>query len=127
MESATAKVVPCGSACVRGNAVTSTGADGMRKDLPPAAAVMGDQGYDSNKIRRMLLQQGITPCITPRRRRKKPVHYSKRLDRKGHKIETLFSRLKDWRRSCNPLRPAAPPSSILPSSWLPLASSGDKA
>ncbi len=27
---------------------------------------------------------------------KKPVHYSKRLDRKGHKIETLFSSLKDW-------------------------------
>ncbi len=26
------------------------------------------------------------------------MHYSKRLDRKGHTIETLFSRLKDWRR-----------------------------
>ncbi len=41
----------------------------------------------------MLSQQGIPPrhCC------KKPVHYSKRLDRKGHKIETLFSRQKDWR------------------------------
>ncbi len=58
---------------------------------------MGDKGYDSDKIRKMLSQQGIPPCIPPRRCRKKPVHYSKRLDRKGHKIETLFSRQKDWR------------------------------
>ena len=75
-----------------------TGADVVLKDLPPAATVMGDQGYDRDKIRKMLSQQGITPCIPPRRCRKKPVHYSKRLDRKGHKIETLFSRQKDWRR-----------------------------
>ncbi len=46
----------------------------------------------------MLVRQGITPCIPPRHCRKKPVHYSKRLDRKGHTIETLFSRLKDGRR-----------------------------
>ncbi len=59
--------------------------------------MIGDQGYDSDKIRKMLAQQGIPPCITPRPRRKKPVHYSKRLDRKRHKIETLFSQLKDWR------------------------------
>ena len=71
-----------------------TGADVVLKDLPPAATVMGDQGYDRDKIRKMLSQQGIPP----RRCRKKPVHYSKRLDRKGHKIETLFSRQKDWRR-----------------------------
>ncbi len=65
----------------------------MLKDLPPAATVMGDQGYDSDKIRKMLAQKGIPP----RRCRKKPVHYSKRLYRKGHKIENLFSRLEDWR------------------------------
>ncbi len=29
---------------------------------------------------------------------KKPVHDHKKLDRRHHKIETLFSRLKDWRR-----------------------------
>ena len=75
-----------------------TGADVVLKDLPPAATVMGDQGYDRDKIRKMLSQQGIPPCIPPRRCRKKPVHYSKRLDRKGHKIETLFSRQKGWRR-----------------------------
>ena len=50
----------------------------------------------------MLVWQGITPCITPRRCRKKPVHYSKRLDRKHHKIETLFSRQKDGRPIATP-------------------------
>ncbi len=68
------------------------------KDLPPVATVIEDQGYDRDKIRKMLSQQGILPCIQPRRCRKKPVHYSKRLDRKGHKIENLFSQQKDWRR-----------------------------
>ncbi len=75
-----------------------TGADVVLKDLPPAATVMGDQGYDRDKIRKMLVQQGIMPCIPPRRCRKKPGHYSKRLDRKRHKIENLFSRQKGWRR-----------------------------
>ncbi len=72
-----------------------TGADVLRKDLPPAATVIGDQGNDRDKIRKMLSQHGILPCIPPRRCRKKPVRYSKRLDRKRHKIETLFSRQKD--------------------------------
>ena len=81
----------------KGQCSDFTGADVLRKDLPLAATVIGDQGYDRDKIRKMLSQQGIPPCIPPRRCRKKPVHYSKRLDRKGHKIETLFSRQKDWR------------------------------
>ena len=100
-----------------------TGADVVCKDLPPAATVMGDQGYDRDKIRKMLAQQGITPCITPHRCRKKPVHYSKRLDHKGHKIENLFPD----RRADGPLQPAttaAPTSSVLPSSWPPSSSSG---
>ncbi len=41
-----------------------TGADGVLKDLPSAATVMGDQGYDRDKIRKMLSQQVITPYIT---------------------------------------------------------------
>ena len=42
-----------------------TGADGVLKDLPSAATVMGDQGYDRGKIRKMLSQQGILPYIRP--------------------------------------------------------------
>ena len=75
-----------------------TGADVVLKDLPPAATVIGGKGYNRDKICKMLSQQGILPCIPPRRCRKKPVHYSKSFYRKGHKIENLFSQLKDWRR-----------------------------
>ncbi len=82
----------------KGQCSDFTGADVLRKDLPLAATVIGDQGYDRDKIRKMLSQEGIPPCIPLRRCRKKPVHYSKRLYRKGHKIENLFSRQKDWRR-----------------------------
>ncbi len=60
--------------------------------------VMGDQGYDRDKIRKMVAQQDITPYIPPCRCRKKPVHDNKGLYRRRHKIETLFSRLKGWRR-----------------------------
>ncbi len=74
-----------------------TGADVVLEDLPPAPTVIGDQGYGRDKIRKMLSQQGIPPCIPPRRCRKKLVYYSKRLYRKCHKVENLFSRLKDWR------------------------------
>ncbi len=58
---------------------------------------MGDQGYGRDKIRKMLVQQGIPPCIPPRRCRKKPVHDHKRLYPMRHKIENLFSLLKDGR------------------------------
>ncbi len=71
-----------------------TGADVLLKDLPPAAAVMEYDEYDRDTIRRMLAQQGIPPRCC----RKKPVHDHKKLDRRHHKIETLFSRQKDWRR-----------------------------
>ena len=57
-----------------------TSPDGVLKDLPLVAAVMGDQEYDSNTICKMLSQQGIPPCIPPcippRCCRKKPVHDS---------------------------------------------------
>ena len=71
------------------------GADVLLKDLPPVAAVIGDQGYDGDKIRKMLAEQGISFCIPPPPRRQRPVHDNKRLYRMGYKIEAFFSRLKD--------------------------------
>ena len=60
-----------------------TGADGVLKDLPPAATVMGDQGYDRDKIRKMLSQQGIPPSIPPRRCRKKSVARNQLITARG--------------------------------------------
>ena len=90
MGSVTAKVVACDSTCVRGNAVTSPVLMCCARTCRLRQLVMGDQGYDRDKIREMLAQQGITPCIPPRRYCKKPAYRSKRLHRKGHKIENLF-------------------------------------
>ena len=56
------------------------------------------KGYDSNKIRTRLREQGIPPCIPPGRNRNKRIPYSKRLYKMGHKVENLFARLKDWGR-----------------------------
>ncbi len=101
-----------------------TSADGVLKDVPPAAAVMGDQGYGSDKVRKMLARRGIPPCIPPCRCRKKPVHYSKRLDRKRHKIETLFSLVKDCRRLATRYDHCA--HVFCSVSWPPLSWSGDQ-
>ena len=68
-----------------------TGADVVLKDLPPAATVIGDQGYGRDKIRKMLSQQGIPPCIPPRRCRKKPVHCSNEVvSQASQNQESLF-------------------------------------
>ncbi len=70
------------------------GAEVLLKNLPKAETLIGDKGYDSDNIRNTLTDQGITPCIPPKRNRKKPARYCKT----RHKIENLFAKLKDWRR-----------------------------
>ena len=72
--------------------------DHLLRDLPEATTLIGDKGYDSNKIRTMLLEQGITPCIPSRRNRNKRLPASKRFYKLRHKVENLFAKLKDWRR-----------------------------
>ena len=55
------------------------------------------KGYDSNKIRALLTEQGITPCIPPGRNRNKRLPYSKGLYKMRHKVENRLAKLKDWR------------------------------
>ena len=45
-----------------------------------------------------LVARGITPCIPPRVRRRKPATYCKTLYKQRHKIENIFAKLKEWRR-----------------------------
>ena len=66
--------------------------------LPPAAELIGDRGYDSDRFREGLRERGIEPCIPPTRNRKAPLAYDKTLYRQRHRIENAFGRLKDWRR-----------------------------
>ena len=75
-----------------------TGAELLLRDLPEANVLIGDKGYDSNRIGAMVLEQGMTPCIPSRRNRTKRIPSSKRLYKKCHQVENLLARLKDWRR-----------------------------
>ena len=52
---------------------------------------------------RLLTERGISPCIPSKTNRRvqigyDQIKYDKTLDRKRHKIENMFGRLKDWRR-----------------------------
>ena len=75
-----------------------TGAKLLYPDLPPAAALIADRGYDSDEFRAALKAKNIQPCIPPRRNRKIQHEYDKTLYKTRHKIENMFGKLKDWRR-----------------------------
>lgn len=67
--------------------------------LPQAKVLLGDKGYDSNWRRVALAQPGISACTPPLRHRKVHDAYDKKLYRQRHKIENVFARIKDWRRT----------------------------
>ena len=74
------------------------GARLMFDAMPRAKVLIADKGYDSDDFRQALEECGVTPCIPPRRNRKVLIAYDKALYKTRHKIENLFSKLKDWRR-----------------------------
>ena len=45
--------------------------------LPEARELLADRGYDADWSRDALLARGITPCIPPRKNRKRPISYDK--------------------------------------------------
>jgi transposase len=81
-----------------GQASDHRGAALMLHRLPPARALIGDRGYDSGRFRAELSARGITPCIPSTRSRKLPIPHDAVLYRQRHRIEIMFSKLKDWRR-----------------------------
>ena len=66
--------------------------------LPGAEGLIADRGYDADWFREALKDKGIKPSIPGRKSRGKAVRYDKRRFRPGNRIETMFGRLKDWRR-----------------------------
>lgn len=74
------------------------GARALLSSIPPAAALLGDRGYDADWFRDALINMGISPCIPSHRSRKEPIPYDADLYRQRHRIENMFARLKDWRR-----------------------------
>lgn len=66
-------------------------------DCHPAEAV-ADKGYDSDKIRDSLLDEGIKPVIPSRSTAVDPVRLDKKAYRERNCIERLISKLKQFRR-----------------------------
>lgn len=74
------------------------GAALLHDALPPAHELVADRGYDSDGFRAALEDLGITPCIPPRENRPVMHAYDTAAYRSRHRIESLFAKLKDWRR-----------------------------
>ena len=66
--------------------------------VPPSLRCIADTAYDSDGIRRWLIERGTEPVIKPNRTRKTPRPYDREAYRARNAIERMFSRLKDWRR-----------------------------
>lgn len=60
--------------------------------------MIGDRGYDADWFRNALIDMGISPCIPSRTGRKVAIPHDADLCRLRHRIESMFARLKDWRR-----------------------------
>jgi transposase len=75
------------------------GAALMIDAFPKAAALLGDKGYDADWFRTALADRGIAACIPSKANRNVPIPHDTVLYRRRHKIENMFGRLKDWRRT----------------------------
>jgi len=75
-----------------------TGARRLLSGLPNAHKLIADRGYDADWLIAALKKKGITPCIPPRKNRKKQRRYSRHLYKQRHRIAIMFGRIKDWRR-----------------------------
>ncbi len=64
----------------------------------PRQWLLGDRGYDADWFPDALAAKSIKPCILGRTSRNAPVGYDKRRYIRRNRIESMFGRLKDWRR-----------------------------
>jgi transposase len=66
--------------------------------VPPGRSLAGDAAYDSDGLRRFLVEQGTLPVIPNNPTRKRPHPFDEDAYRQRNLIERMFCRLKDWRR-----------------------------
>ena len=60
--------------------------------------LLGDKGYDADRLRRALRKIGTVPVIPGRRNRKRVIRYDQQRYKDRHLIENAFCRIKDFRR-----------------------------
>jgi transposase len=66
--------------------------------LPPAQLCAADTAYDSNGLRRFLLERGTLPVIPNNPTRKRFHPFDAEAYKRRNIIERALCRLKDWRR-----------------------------
>ena len=66
--------------------------------VPPGRRLAGDAAYDSDGLRRLLVERGTLPVIPNNPTRKRPHPFDEDAYRHRNLIERMFCRLKDWRR-----------------------------
>ncbi len=64
----------------------------------PPLVVTGDKGYDSERIRRAIRDDGALPAIPSKSNALRKAWCPKRIYRRRHRIENFFCVIKDWRR-----------------------------
>ncbi len=63
-----------------------------------ATHVIGDKGYDSDKILGFIRRQGAIPVIPPKSNRKILREYDREVYKQRNLVERAFNQLKHWRR-----------------------------
>jgi transposase len=63
-----------------------------------ASAVIADKAYDSNALRQLILDAGMTAVIPSTRSRKAPIPHDSELYKARNRIERCFNKLKHFRR-----------------------------
>jgi transposase len=64
--------------------------------VPAGGCLAADAAYDSDGLRRFLLQRGTVPVIPNNPTRKKHHPFDETAYRQRNLIERMFCRLKDW-------------------------------
>ena len=64
---------------------------------PGTRCLIGDMGYDANRVREELLVCGVLPVIPSNPVRKEPLPLDRALYRLRNRVERLVSRLKQFR------------------------------
>ncbi len=73
------------------------GAALMLEAMLAAPVLIGDRGYDADWFRQALRARGTRACIPGRAGHTIFIRHGERHYRDRHRIEIMFSRLKDWR------------------------------
>jgi len=81
-----------------GNVSDMKAAPALLERARPMRYLLGDKGYDADRLRRQAREVGATPVIPGRRNRKRIIRYDEQRYRSRHLIENAFCRLKDFRR-----------------------------